>query len=70
MAVSASKVELELSTWVNGREWHLYEFHYNTPDGTFAGYLHAISDEHAAAMLSELKDTAVISGQLVGVYDE
>lgn len=58
-------VILEVTTQVKGRTWHLFTFDYNTPDGIFSGYLHAISFEHAAALLSEMKQTAVLKGQMI-----
>mgnify|MGYP003130232358 FL=1 len=65
MLVNDGKVELELVTEVNGRQWHLYGFSYETPDGKFSGYLHATSSEHASYMLEELKATAVLDGQII-----
>lgn len=63
----ADKVEIPISCQVNGVEWRLYTFQYKTPDGEFCGYLHAVSDEHAAALLVDMKETAQMSGQMVGV---
>jgi len=59
------KVELELTCEVNGLQWQLYGFSYETPDGKFIGYLHATSSEHASYMLEELKATAVLDGPIV-----
>lgn len=64
------KIELDLSAWVDGRNWLLYTFEYATPDGKFTGYLHAISPEHAAEMLMDLKANAVLNGQLIGVIEQ
>ena len=62
----SSPVVLELSTVVDGRAWNLFTFEYDTPDGkSFAGYLHAISFEHAAAQLEDMKETAVLKGQMI-----
>lgn len=64
-----SKVELEISVWVDGRQWHLFTFDYQTPDGIFSGYLHAISPEHAAEMLMDMKANATLSGQMIEVLE-
>lgn len=60
-----NKVELDLTCNVQGRSWNLYGFSYDTPDGKFSGYLYATSQEHASYMLAELKETAVLDGQIV-----
>lgn len=62
-------VELPISCVVDGRKWNLYTFDYKTPDGTFSGYVHAISMEHAAAMLADMKETAELKGEMVGVIE-
>lgn len=62
-------IELELSVWVDGRRWNLFTLEYPTPDGKFTGYLYAISPEHAAEMLMDLKANATLSGQMVGVIE-
>lgn len=61
----ATCVNLELSCEVNGRTWNLYSFAYRTIDGSFVGYLHALSFEHASYMLEEMKATAEIDGQIL-----
>lgn len=63
--MNEGKVELELTCEVNGLQWQLYGFSYETPDGSFGGYLHATSSEHASYMLEELKATAVLDGQII-----
>ena len=59
------KVTLDLTCEVEGRQWYLYGFSYETPDGKFSGCLHATSAEHASYMLEELKATAVLDGQIL-----
>lgn len=66
----SNKIELDLSVWVDGRNWLLYTFEYATPDGKFTGYLYAISNEHAAEMLMDLKEHATLNGQMIGVIEE
>lgn len=62
-----SKVNLPMSCVVDGRTWLLYTFDFNTPDGTFSSYFYAISYEHAAAILVDMKETAELKGQMIGV---
>lgn len=53
---------------VNGLQWQLYPVDFKTEEGTFSVYLYAINREHAAAILLELKETAVLrDGDLVGI---
>lgn len=63
--MNKGRVELALTCQVEGREWKLFSFSYETPDGKFSGYLHATSLEHASYMLEELKATAVLDGQII-----
>lgn len=58
-------VKMETSCEVDGRTWGLYSFTYQTVDGNFVGYLHALSFEHASYMLEELKGTAEIDGKIL-----
>lgn len=53
---------------VNGLKWQLYPIDFRTEEGTFSVYIYAINREHAAAILLELKETAVLrDGDLVGI---
>ena len=62
-AISLARVAL-----VNGQQWQLYPVDFKTEEGTFSVYLYAINREHAAAILLELKETAVLrDGDLVGI---
>lgn len=65
----SNSVVLDLTTKVNGRQWNLYAIDYETADGPFSTYLHAISAEHAAAMVAELRETAELRGQVMGVVE-
>lgn len=49
---------------VNGRDWHTFACEYTTPDGKFGFEIKAISPEHASYMLQDLKESAVLLGQL------
>ena len=60
-------ITLPLRTVVDGRTWYLYSYEYQSPDGVFVGYLHALSMEHAAALMGDMKDGAELSGQIVSV---
>ena len=53
---------------VNGLQWQLFPVDFKTEEGTFSVYLYAINREHAAAILLELKETAVLrDGDLAGI---
>jgi hypothetical protein len=53
-----------LTVTVNDRAWHLFGCEYDTPDGKFAFDIYALSHEHAAMMLDELKSTARLLGKI------
>ena len=57
-----SKFILETCVIVNGKEWRLYSVDYQTCEGTFSTYIYAVSFEHAAAIVEEMKETAKLSG--------
>ena len=61
----ADYITLPLRTVVDGRTWHLYTYEYQTPDGVFVGYLHALSMEHAAALIGDMRDGAELAGKMV-----
>lgn len=63
-------VTLPITTEVRGQEWNLYTFDYMTQDGMFSGYLHALDMGHAEQLLSEMKATAVLAGQMLEVVDD
>lgn len=58
-----------LTVVVDGRTWSLFHADYQTPDGKFSFYFYAISAEHAAAILQDIKATATLGGQTMGVYE-
>lgn len=58
---------------VNNVLWYLFSAQYETPDGTYEAHrlrchFYAISFYHAHMVLSELKSTAKLTGQVVGAY--
>lgn len=56
-----------LQAVVDGRMWRTFACSYDTPDGKFGFTIMAISMEHAAAMLADLKETAKLDGELDSV---
>lgn len=61
-------ISLARVAMVNGLQWQLYPVDFKTEEGTFSVYLYAINREHAAAILLELKETAVLrDGDLAGI---
>ena len=66
--ISNQAISLARVTMVNGLQWQLYPVDFKTEEGTFSIYLYTINREHAAAVLLELKETAVLrDGDLVGI---
>lgn len=53
-----------------GRVWRAYAVDFDSPDGTYACHIYAISDDHAQLQLEALKETGRISGQTLEVHDE
>lgn len=51
---------------VQGRAWQLYAAEYTTPEGKFGFYFYAISMDHAAIVLGELKSSATLTGRYEG----
>jgi len=66
----ADYITLPLRTVVAGRKWHLYSYEYQSPDGVFVGYLHALSMEHAAALIGDMRASAELAGKMISVGDE
>lgn len=60
-------VRLALTAEVNGRTWQLHQVEFETADGLFSTYVYALSDEHAVAIIEELKETARWGGRLIHV---
>ena len=66
--MNTQTISLARVAMVNGLQWQLYPVDVKTEEGTFSIYLYAINLEHAAAVLLELKETAVLrDGDLVGI---
>ena len=66
--MSKQPISLARVAMVNGLQWQLYPVDFKTEEGTFSVYLYAINREHAAAILLELKETAVLrDGDLAGI---
>ena len=66
MPILADQIQMPLSVPVDGRTWRLFSVEFDTADGKFSTYIYALSDEHAAAMVAELRQTARCGGAVVG----
>ena len=66
MPILADQIQMPLSVTVDGRTWRLFSVEFDTADGKFSTYIYALSDEHAAAMVAELRQTARCGGAVVG----
>lgn len=49
---------------VDGRKWYLFSVCFDGDDGKFSIPLYATSWEHAAALLTDLRETAVLDGAI------
>lgn len=56
-----------MSTVVNGRRWYLYSAEFDSDDSKYGFYFYALSDEHASYRLEELKQTATLTGRILGI---
>lgn len=66
MPVRDDPIQMPLSVIVDGRTWRLFSVEYDTADGKFSTYIYALSDEHASAIVAELRQTARCGGAVVG----
>ena len=66
MPILADQIQMPLSVTVDGRTWRLFSVEFDTADGKFSTYIYALSDEHAAAIVAELRQTARCGGAVVG----
>ena len=64
---SAGRIERMIShtTDDQGREWALHCIDFDSAEGRRTAYLHALSCEHAAALLSDLRDGAATITRIV-----
>lgn len=67
IAMTSKMVTLPITAEVRGQVWHLFTYDYMTQDGMFSGYLHALDMGHAEQLLSEMKATAVLAGEMIEV---
>ena len=66
--MNTQTISLARVAMVKGLQWQLFPVDFKTEEGTFSVYLYAINREHAAAILLELKETAVLrDGDLVSI---
>ena len=66
--MNTQTISLARVAMVNGLLWQLFPVDFKTEEGTFSVYIYAINREHAAAILLELKETAVLrDGDLVNI---
>ncbi|VVN51284.1 hypothetical protein PS685_00616 [Pseudomonas fluorescens] len=66
--MNSQSITLAQMVLAGGMKWQLYPVDFKTAEGTFSVHLYALNREHAAAILLELKETAVLrDGDLVGI---
>lgn len=58
-------IRLPYKTEVDGRTWRLHSVRFSTADGEFSTYIYAVSDEHAVAIVEEMRETLQWVGRIV-----
>lgn len=64
--MNEQSIAMPITCVVGGRVWRLYGVEYDTADGKFCTYIHALSWDHAVMRLEELKESARVYGEIVG----
>ena len=64
--------ESDRTSWTDekGFEWKPYSIEFESADGTFCFEIWAISFEHAELLIQDIRQTAKLSGEIIGVIDE
>ncbi len=70
MSWNEKEVTQSLRCAVGGREWKLYTADYKADGGTYSLYFYAISDDHAHAVIQDIRETLTYGGQLIGTKDQ
>lgn len=55
-----------LRVTIDGREWKLYTADYKADASTYSLEFYAINDEHAHAVIQDIRETLAFTGQLYG----
>ena len=58
-------IRLPHKTEVGGRTWRLHPVRFSPADGEFSTYIYAVSDEHAVAIVEEMRETLQWVGRIV-----
>lgn len=58
-------IRLPYKAEVDGRTWRLHSVLFSTADGEFSTYIYAVSNEHAVAIVEEMRETLQWVGQIV-----
>jgi hypothetical protein len=59
-------ITLPKSVAVKGQRWHLYGAEFTGADGAFGLHFYAISPEHAAMVVEDIKATLTLTGKFEG----
>jgi hypothetical protein len=62
-------ITMKTSVVVDGRRWYMFDIKFKTPDGIFGFHIYALSHDHAADMLIDIKKSATVDGQVLGFMD-
>ena len=53
-----------------GRTWRRFCCSFKGSDGKYGFYIYALSQEHAELLLADLKETAVVDGEMIASRDD
>lgn len=69
--IDNAKSESDRTAWTDekGFEWKPYSIEFESADGTFCFEIWAISFEHAELLIQDIRQTAKLSGEIIGVID-
>lgn len=56
----------QLRVQVNGLQWNLYSADYKADAGRYSLTFYAINDEHAHAVIQDIRETLTYGGLLIG----
>jgi hypothetical protein len=70
MTINDKTIVTPIRVTVEGRAWRLFMAEYTNPDGKFSLTFHALSSEHAAAIVEEIKESLKLTGEVDCTFTE
>jgi len=60
----------KMTCHVDGTDWHLYAFEYQTCEGRFSANFYATSDAHAVEVMREIRETSILLGRVAARIED